>query len=137
MITYDEFIKEGFNPDISESEFNYIVRLIKRKVNYRTFRRFDYKNTEHIYYFNEIVLSTLSELEHKGLLKLSSDDMEDSPRAIKSESVGTQKVEYVVDSKYTMSDEEREAKIDKWIDRIIKEYLGHTGLMYRGRRRAH
>ncbi|BFL72122.1 hypothetical protein [Anaerococcus nagyae] len=132
MITYDEFIKEGFNPGISESEFNYIVRLIKRKVNYRTFNRFNYKNKEHIYYFNEIVLSVLLELEHKGLLKLSDEDREDKPRAIKSESIGTQKVEYVVDSKYTMSDDEREAKINKWIDRIIKEQLGHTGLMYRG-----
>lgn len=133
MITYDEFIKEGFNPGISESEFNYIVRLIKRKVNYRTFNRFNYKNKEHIYYFNEIVLSVLLELEHKGLLRLSDEDSSDKPRAIKSESIGTQKVEYVVDSKYTMSDDEREGQINKWIDRIIKEQLGHTGLMYRGR----
>lgn len=133
MITYDEFIKEGFNPGISESEFNYIVRLIKRKVNYRTFNRFNYKNKEHIYYFNEIVLTVLLELEHKGLLRLFDEDSSDKPHAIKSESIGTQKVEYVVDSKYTMSDDEREAQINKWIDRIIKEQLGHTGLMYRGR----
>lgn len=131
MITYGDYIEEGFSP-ISEKEFKYIVRLIKRKVNYRTFNRFNYNDKTHIYYFNEIVLTTLQELEHKGLLNLDDDSKSNDQRIIKSESVGTQKVEYVVDSKYTMTDEEKDTKIDKIIDRVIKEYLGHTGLMYRG-----
>lgn len=135
MISYDEFIEEGFNPSISLAEFKYISRRVKRQINYRTFRRFDYDNPEYIYYYNEILLSVLSELEHRGLLHLTDNEEVEAQKQIKSETIGSQKVEYVVDSGNSMSDEVRESKIDKCIDRIIKEYLAHTGLMYRGRGR--
>lgn len=136
MITYDEYLKEGFTW-VSENEFNYLNRVIKRKINYMTFKRFNYKDKTHIYYYNEIILSVLQDLERNGLLRDSKCDNDFNNPPIKSETVGQHKVEYAIGNDYKdMSQEKREAIINFKINKIIREQLGHTGLLYRGRYRS-
>ena len=131
MITYEDYLKEGFNTDISRQEFDYLSRLVKRQINYRTFNRFDYKDKTHIYYFNEILLSVTQELI-KARLNDASNKPIDNTQTVKSETVGAHRIEYSSNESKTISDDVRKEKIGKIIDRVIKEYLGHTGLMYRG-----
>lgn len=138
MITYDEYLIEGFTW-VSKNEFNYLNRVIKRKISYLTFKRFDYSNETHIYYYNEILLSVLQDLGRSGLLREANSDSDYSNNnlAIKSETVGQHKVEYVASNDYKdLPQEKRDAIIDFKINRIIREQLGHTGLLYRGRYRS-
>ena len=131
MITYREYLNEGFNSEISEQEFKYISRLVKRQINYRTFNRFEYKNKEHIYYYNEILLSVIQDLIKARLNDFNNQPI-DNTQTVKSETVGRHTIEYGANERKIISDDVRKEKIDKIIDRVIKEYLGHTGLMYRG-----
>lgn len=134
MITYEEYIAEGFGENIPESEFNYIERIVKRRIKYLTFNRFNYKDEMHVYYFNEIMLSVMLELARNGLLnETKCEDDTSISKAIKSESVGQYKIEYAIGNSYQdMAQDKKDYIIENKINRIIKEYLGHTGLMYRG-----
>lgn len=132
MMTYEEYITEGFNSDITSKEFNYILRLLKRRVNYFTFNRFNEKNKTHQYYFNEILLSVLSDLYNSGYLG-NKDEDGNKGKILKAESVGQLRYEYAVKTENSLSEDKKQDLMDKKINRIIKEYLGHTGLMYRGR----
>lgn len=134
MITYEEYLAKGYADNIPQAEFNYIERIVKRRINYLTFNRFNYDNEEHIKYYNDILLSVMLELTRNGLLNENKcEDDANTSQAIKSETVGQYKIEYAVGTSYQdMAQDKKDAIIENKIDRIIKEYLGHTGLMYRG-----
>lgn len=134
MITYEDYLAKGYADNIPQAEFDYIERIVKRRINYLTFNRFNYDNKEHIKYYNDIVLSVMLELTRNGLLNESKyEDDTNTSQSIKSESVGQYKIEYAIGNSYQdMAQDKKDAIIDSKIDRIIKEYLGHTGLMYRG-----
>lgn len=134
MITYEEYLARGYADNIPKAEFDYIARIVKRRINYSTFNRFNYDNKEHIEYYNNIVLSVMLELTRNGLLNENKcEDDTNISQAIKSESVGQYKIEYAIGNSYQdMAQDKKDAIINSKIDRIIKEYLGHTGLMFRG-----
>lgn len=135
MITYEEYKKEGFDTRIKYPEFQYIVRIVKRKVNAMTFNRFNYKNTTHIYHFNEIVLTVCQEIISNKLYGFL-DDAKNENKTIKAETIGQQRVEYAISNDSALSSMDKTDLIDKRIKRIIKEELAHTGLLYRGRYRG-
>lgn len=135
MITYEDYKKEGFDTHIKYAEFQYIIRVVKRRINAMTSNRFDYKNHMHIYYFNEIVLTVCQEIISNKLYGFL-DNNSNKDKTIKAETVGQQRVEYVVENDSALSSMDKADLIEEKISRIIKEYLAHTGLLYRGRYRG-
>ncbi len=97
----------------------------KRLIDYYTFNRIDYSDTNMKSLVDECIqeLINLDEDLKNKVAKYDSDGK-------KSESIGSQKVEYLTldIDKIASLERRNESKIYK----IIKVYFGHTGLMYRG-----
>lgn len=97
----------------------------KRLIDYYTFNRIDYSDKNMKSLVEECIaqLIALDEDLKNKVAKYDSDGK-------KSESIGSQKVEYLTLDIDKIANLERsnESKIYK----IIKVYFGHTGLMYRG-----
>ena len=100
-------------------------KFYKRLIDYYTFNRIDYSDENMKSLVDECIaqLMKLDEDLNKKVKKYDSDGK-------KSESIGSQKVEYLtIDiDKIASLERKNESKIYK----IIKVYFGHTGLMYRG-----
>lgn len=97
----------------------------KRLIDYYTFNRIDYSDENMKSLVDECIaqLMSLDENLKDKVAKFDSDGK-------KSESIGSQKVEYLTldIDKIASLERRNESKIYK----IIKVYFGHTGLMYRG-----
>lgn len=100
-------------------------QFYKRLIDYYTFNRIDYSDENMKSLVDECIaqLIALDEDLKNKVAKYDSDGK-------KSESIGSQKVEYLTLDIDKIANLERsnESKVYK----IIKVYFGHTGLMYRG-----
>lgn len=97
----------------------------KRLIDYYTFNRIDYDDPEMKSLVDECI-AQLMILDEDIKTKMTQFDSGGK----KSESIGSQKVEYLT----LDADQIRrlEASNNSKIYKIIKVYFGHTGLMYRG-----
>lgn len=100
-------------------------QFYKRLIDYYTFNRIDYSDPNMKSLVDECIQELIN-LDEKLKDKISRYDSDGK----KSESVGSQKVEYLAldIDKIANIEKENKSKIYK----IIKVYFGHTGLMYRG-----
>lgn len=100
-------------------------QFYKRLIDYYTFNRIDYSDENMKSLVDECIaqLIALDEDLKNKVAKYDSDGK-------KSESIGSQKVEYLTLDIDKIANLER--KNNSKIYKIIKVYFGHTGLMYRG-----
>lgn len=117
---HKRFLELGGNTEIPQAYFNANIKPINRLINYYTFDRIDINNEEHVSRKEECIVE-LMQFDYQN--KVNDDENGN----IKSESVGSHRVDYNVQSV-----SEKEAQRDSEKYEIIKKYFGHTGLMYRG-----
>lgn len=100
-------------------------QFYKRLIDYYTFNRIDYSDENMKSLVDECIaqLIALDEDLKNKVAKYDSDGK-------KSESIGSQKIEYLTLDIDKIANLER--KNNSKIYKIIKVYFGHTGLMYRG-----
>ncbi len=113
------------NLNLTEEDFKRKFNFYKRIIDYFTFGRIDYEDEEQKGRVLECILELINyDLEDKKKIEHYNKD------GIKSEAVGTQRVEYLtldLDTLKKLKDEK-----SKRIYNTIKIYIGLTGLMYRG-----
>ena len=117
-MTYEKFIELGGNSEIPQAVFTNREAEYISWINYYTFDRINYLDPVMI----ERVNRNLVELINKS----HSDELERKSN-IKSESVGSHRVDYTVEDNKTYN-----ARLDAETYDIIRKYWAHTGLMYRG-----
>lgn len=98
----------------------------KRLIDYYTFNRIDYTDPKMKSLVDECIQELIN-LDEKLKDKIDRYDSDGK----KSESIGSQKVEYLTLDIDKIGNLER--KNESKIYKIIKVYFGHTGLMYRGK----
>lgn len=100
-------------------------KFYKRLIDYYTFNRIDYSDEK----MKSLVDECIKELSNLDK-KLDDTVNQFDSGGKKSESIGSQKVEYLT------VDIDKIAKLERAnnskVYKIIKVYFGHTGLMYRG-----
>lgn len=111
MLVDFDFYKNTYGGKVSETDFPTLEIQAAMTVKYYTFNRVTSSN-ENVRFAVCDLVDYLYQLKQTG------------GKEISSESVSTHSVSYVVDEKNT---------VDKKKKDIIKKYLAHTGLMYRGR----
>ncbi len=111
--------------NLSEEDFKRKFNFYKRIIDYFIFGRIDYDDEEQKGRVLECILELINyDLEDNKRLEQYNKD------GIKSEAVGTQKVEYLTLDLETLKKLKDEKS--KRIYNTIKIYFGLTGLMYRG-----
>lgn len=127
-LSYQEFKDNGGDSNIPESLFDSYQSVMGRKIDYYTFNKIDYKDTEIVDLVKECLVNLISQVHDK--FNGYNFVVENDGRIKKSESIGQQKEDYYVP---TVADIDRMTKMEeRFIYREIKVYFGHTGLMYRG-----
>ena len=131
MLTYEEFKEEYQDISIDKSVFSFIESILLRKVNYLTFNRIDMTSEMEQERFYKLLASVIISLNFEGLIAQNNSNS-DSSGNIKSESIGEYKKEYFDSTSKTLSESEKQKRINDLILKAIKETYGNTGLMYRG-----
>lgn len=131
MLTYEEFKEEYQDISIDKSVFSFIESILLRKVNYLTFNRIDMTSEMEQERFYKLLASVIISLNFEGLIAQNNSNS-DSLGNIKSESIGEYKKEYFDSTSKTLSESEKQKRINDLILKAIKETYGNTGLMYRG-----
>ena len=131
MLTYEEFKEEYQDISIDKSVFSFIESILLRKVNYLTFNRIDMTSEVEQERFYKLLASVIISLNFEGLIAQNNSNS-DSSGNIKSESIGEYKKEYFDSTSKTLSESEKQKRINDLILKAIKETYGNTGLMYRG-----
>lgn len=131
MLTYEEFKEEYQDISIDKSVFSFIESILLRKVNYLTFNRIDMTSEMEQERFYKLLASVIISLNFEGLIAQNNGNS-DSSGNIKSESIGEYKKEYFDSTSKTLSESEKQKRINDLILKAIKETYGNTGLMYRG-----
>ena len=131
MLTYEEFKEEYQDISIDKSVFSFIESILLRKVNYLTFNRIDMTSEVEQERFYKLLASVIISLNFEGLIAQNNSNS-DSSGNIKSESIGEYKKEYFGSTSKTLSESEKQKRINDLILKAIKETYGNTGLMYRG-----
>lgn len=121
---YKEFTGSG--RDMTLPEFSLKYKQAKALIDYLTFGRINYNDPDLKRLFEECVLSLIS-FDFDRRKRLDEAYRTDG---IKSETVGSQKIDYAV---ATFDDFEKlMMSKDSHYFGIVKRYFGLTGLMYRG-----
>lgn len=107
-----EFYKNTYGGKVSEQEFKHLEVLAANTVDYYTFNRIIGPDDNVKYAVCELV-DYLKELKDKG------------GNEIESEKVGTYSITYAVANEGTNLVKRKQRD-------IVRKWLGHTGLMYRG-----
>lgn len=131
MLTYEEFKEEYQDISIDKNVFSFIEATLLRKVNYVTFNRIDMTSEMEQERFYKLLASVIISLNFEGLIAQNNSNS-DSSGNIKSETIGEYKKEYFGSTAKTLSESEKQKRINDLILKAIKETYAHTGLMYRG-----
>lgn len=126
-LTYDEFISLGGNRDlVNENLFKEVQIPYAEYINSYTFNRvnFNQVNSELVIKFKYCLVELINEFQSPKWTSL------DNTQGISSESVGTEKVSYLVSTISDLNSLER-SKLKK-VNSVIRKYFALTGLMYRG-----
>lgn len=107
-----EFYRDKYGGKVTEEEFKHLEILAASRVDYYTFNRIEEADDNVKYAVCELI-DYLKELQNKG------------GNEIVSEKVGTYSITYAVANEGTNLVKEKQRD-------IVRKWLGHTGLMYRG-----
>ena len=95
-----------------------------------TFNRINYNDKQLSKDIDDLIADIIYSLIAEGYFKDKDKQEVSTDKEIKSEAVGSYKVEYFVGS--SSSDAVKEAGANAYITQAIKEALAHTGLLFRG-----